>query len=210
MSLSPIKLQKPLFYDNPYGLRFEIGPADLHIWVDFDRGILNRKYFEVALDRSITIWESAFATQHNIAIAYQIRSDGRQRIHRGNYLFNQITHLDTRQIKFSSRRDLYTDDLEFKRDCWQRVVISHLTVADLNYQNLLQSLVNTDFSLRRQPALRGECFVINRDTGLVLNLYDDHGMDIVAPQKSTLETLYHKHNDWLLDFDRERINQIFA
>ena len=40
MGCEEIKLEQPLFYNNTFGLRFEIGPAELDIWIDFDKGIL--------------------------------------------------------------------------------------------------------------------------------------------------------------------------
>ena len=46
-----IKLERPLFYKSPFGLRFEIGPSDQEIWSDESKS-LKIKYFNVALERS--------------------------------------------------------------------------------------------------------------------------------------------------------------
>ncbi|MBE9031089.1 DUF3885 domain-containing protein [filamentous cyanobacterium LEGE 11480] len=210
MKFEAIKLEQPLFYNNPYGLRFEIGPEELDIWVDFDRGVLNHQYLKIAVARSIAIFETVFAPNDPIAIAYQTHSDGRSRIRQGNYLFKQITELDARSLKFSKHREIYTDDLAGPRECWRRVVISSIAVQDVNYRHILQALVNMDFSRRRQPAIGGQCYFINHTNGLVLNLYDDRGMDVVAPQRQPLETLYQRHNAWILDRNREDIDKVFA
>lgn len=210
MDRCDIKLEEPLFYNMPYGLRFEIGPEALEIWTDFDKGDLNDQYFNAALERAIAIFETAFISSHTISIVYQIYSDGRRRIRQGSFLFKQIKDIQSRTLAFSKRRDLYPEELWGKRHCLQQVKISGIQVQDINHQNILRALVNQDFSLRRTPALQGHCFFLNHDKGLVLDLYDDRGMDIVALQKEPLELLYQTHHAWILDSDRAAINQIFA
>ncbi|SDI23048.1 protein of unknown function, partial [Pseudomonas benzenivorans] len=46
--------------------------------------------------------------------------------------------------------------------------------------------------------------------GLVLNLYDDRGMDVVAIKREPLLSLYKIHNEWLLNYDREHIDEVFS
>ncbi|NEP76696.1 hypothetical protein [Okeania sp. SIO2G5] len=98
----------------PYGLRFEIGPTDVEIWDDFDKGYLNNEYFKRALARAIAIFGTAFSAIDQISLVHQLFSDGHRRIRKSNLLFKQITHLNTKNIKFTARRDLYTRDLHFK------------------------------------------------------------------------------------------------
>ena len=210
MVCEEIKLEQPLFHNNPFGLRFEIGPAEVDIWTDFDKGILNQEYFNVAFGRAVSIFESIFSSDDDISIAYQIFSDGRKKINKGNFLFKQISDIKNRNIKFTRHREIYPEDLYGKRMCWRRVTIADLKVKDVNSRNILLALVNTDFSSRRQPSLRGECFFINHTKGLVLLLYDDRGMDVVALKKDTLEKLYKSHNEWILNNVREQIDQVFC
>ena len=204
-----IKLEQPLFYNNTFGLRFEIGPAEVDIWTDFDKGILNKEYFNVAFARAVSIFESAFSPNDDISIAYQILSHGRNKIRKGNFLFKQVSNIKNRNIKFTKHREIYSQDLYGKRMCWRRATIPDLKVKDLNSRNILLALVNTDFGSRRQPSLHGECFFINHTKGLVLLLYDDRGMDIVALKKDTLLKLYKSHNAWILDYDREKVDRVF-
>jgi len=44
---------------------------------------------------------------------------------------------------------------------------------------------------------------------VMLHLYDDRGLDIVSHYKNTLLPLYQELNAWILDYDREHINEIF-
>ena len=210
MVCEEIKLEQPLFYNNTFGLRFEIGPAEVDIWTDFDKGILNKEYFNVALARAVSIFESAFSPDDDISIAYQIFSHGRNKIRKGNFLFKQVSNIKNRNIKFTKHREIYSQDLYGKLMCLRRVTIPNLKVKDVNSKNILLALINTDFGSMRQPSLRGECFFINHTKGLVLLLYDNRGMDIVALKKDVLQKLYKSNNAWILDYDREKIDRLFS
>lgn len=210
MDMSQLKLEQPLFYNWPYGLRFEIGPPDLETWDDFDKGYLNDAYFEKALERAIAIFESAFSADDQISLVYQLFSDGRRRIRKSDFLFKQITHLDAKEIKFTTRRDLYRQDLLFRRHCWRRVTMSNMTAQELSYRNILKAAIHTDFRRRRKPSLYGELYFINHTKDLVLLLYDDRGMDIVSVRKAPLIPIYMHHNDWILDSNRKAIESVFS
>lgn len=203
-----IKLEMPLFYRCPFGLRFEIGPAELGVWQDRDRFIYNEEYFEIALQRAISIFESAFASTDAISVVLQIYAYGKQKIHRRNYLFRHIKDIDSKVIKYSTHRDLYVEDRTNNRECWRRVTISQLQTRDIAYQNLLHSIINQDFG-RRKPLLSGQLFFLNHDKQTVLNLYDDRGMDVVSLIRQPLEILYQRHSEWFLDWNREQIESIF-
>ncbi|WP_107725103.1 DUF3885 domain-containing protein [Desmospora activa] len=41
-------------------------------------------------------------------------------------------------------------------------------------------------------------------------MYDDRGLDIVANKIETLRDCYLNYNDWILDYDRQRIDAVFA
>ena len=210
MGCEEIKLEQPLFYNNTFGLRFEIGPVELDIWIDFDKGISNKEYFDVAFARAVSIFESVFSPNDDISIAYQIFSYGRNKISKNNFVLKQISDIKNRNVKFTKHREIYSEDLDGKRMCWRRVTIANLKVKDVNSRNILLALINNDFSLRRIPSLHGECFFINHTKGLVLLLYDDRGMDVVALKKDTLQNLYQSHNEWILDRNREEIDRVFS
>ncbi|UCJ18768.1 DUF3885 domain-containing protein [Pseudomonas sp. MM211] len=209
MSQNEIKLERPLFYNNPFGLRFEIGPAEIGVWVSRERRQLNEKYFNAALERAQNIFDTAFTLTDEISIVYQMFSDGRRRIKKKCYILRQINTGSTKEIAFSDHRELYSESLGYKCEFWHRATVSGLTVADINIKKILLALINTDFG-SRQPVIAGECYFINHTKGLVLSLYDDRGMDVVALKKETLQALYKIHNKLLLNYDRAHIDQVFS
>jgi len=52
--------------------------------------------------------------------------------------------------------------------------------------------------------------VFDIDNHVMLHLYDDRGLDIVAESKAALLPIYHKLNPWILDFDHKKIDDIFT
>ncbi|GFD97381.1 hypothetical protein KUL156_63180 [Alteromonas sp. KUL156] len=203
-----IKLERPLFYKSPFGLRFEIGPSDKEIWNDESKS-LNSEYFNVALERAMSIFQAVFQPNDDIAIAYQIFSDGRRKIKKRSFIFKQFHSLENANIVLSNHRDIYSEDLDYKSECWKRVTFSGIKTTEINAAQLFKAAINTDFS-SLQPQISGEFYIINKTKNLVLNLYDDRGMDVVSNQKEPLESLYKSHNHLILGYDREHIDNVFA
>ncbi|MCH2042148.1 MAG: DUF3885 domain-containing protein [Saccharospirillaceae bacterium] len=208
MDDSEIKLERPLFYKSPFGLRFEIGPPDLEIWNDESK-TLNSEYFRVALERAMSIFHAVFEQSDDIAIAYQIFSDGRRKIKKRSFIFKQLDSIDDAKIELSDHREIYSEDLDYKSECWKRATISGIKTTEVNTEELFKAAINTDFSSLK-PKLNGEFYLINRTKQLVLNLYDDRGIDVVSNRREPLDSLYQSHNHLILDYDRDYIDKVFS
>ncbi len=202
-----LKIARPLFYNWPIGLRFEIGPSNLGVWDSSKNGVLNEKYFSQALERAIQLFESIFSFHDECTVIYQQFSDGRQKIRKSNFLFRQIENIDEGKVKFKNIRNIY--NLNYKSHCWRRVTISNILTSHINYKNILAALINTDFPPRR-PRTYGEYFFIHNAKDIILNLYDDRGMDVIATDVGALQELYKKYNGWILDYDKPHIEKIFS
>lgn len=53
-------------------------------------------------------------------------------------------------------------------------------------------------------------YIADLNAGTVLHVYDDRGMDVVATTTDALRPIYERFKDWLLDYDRYRMDQTFA
>ena len=42
------------------------------------------------------------------------------------------------------------------------------------------------------------------------HLYDDRGLDVLGGSQKLLLPLYHQFHDWILEYDLEKIDQMFA
>jgi len=193
-----LKIEKPLFYNWSIGLRFEIGQDELEV---------SDEYFHAAHERAVSIFEAVFNESDEIEIVYQQYSDGRKRIRKGSFIFKQIEATKNDLAQYSDVRDIY--QLDYKSECWKRVNIPNLSINSIDYKNILLSLIHTDFSCR-SPSILGECFFINKTKNIIVNLYDDRGMDVISASKNELTSLYKQHNDWLLNYDREKMDSVFS
>lgn len=133
----------------------------------------------------------------------------RRKIRFGNFVFRQINKLDKREISYSKENGLYEPGLNYN------VAVIELTSNRINHKDILTTIGHSDFP-PREPRLdknsvltSKEVYFVNADKKLIFHMYDDRGLDIIATDKETLKPIYAKHNDWLLDYDRERIDKQF-
>jgi hypothetical protein len=52
-------------------------------------------------------------------------------------------------------------------------------------------------------------FLLDTSASVMLHVYDDRGMDVIAYDPARLHGLYSGFADWLLDYDRERMAKLF-
>jgi hypothetical protein len=52
-------------------------------------------------------------------------------------------------------------------------------------------------------------YFINIKKETIFSIYDNRGCDLVATNKESIEAIYNDFNDWILDYDRSHINQLF-
>ena len=200
-----LKLQKPLFYNWQNGLRFEVGLESMPTMKDREKNIINLEYFEKALDRAVELFKYSFDNDDEIIIVCQRYSSNRQRIRKKNFCLTAIENITSKKIESFKLRNLYEDDYETKKEHWHRIAV-HLKVSEINYCLILNKLIYLDFGGYGQTP---EIYFINKTKNLIFNLYDDRGLDIIATEKLTLENTYQKFNNWILEYDRKKIDALF-
>lgn len=51
---------------------------------------------------------------------------------------------------------------------------------------------------------------LTRAGPFLYHLYDDRGLDILGGSRELLLLLYHQFNDWILEYNLEKIDRLFA
>ena len=196
-----LKLSRGLFYSWNYGLRFDLQDKKLRTSDD--------KYFVEVVRRATKIFETAFDYSDRIIFMFMDYKWRRRKIKHTNYVFRQIDKLEKSEIFYTKKRSVY-----YQNDIYN-IALVKLTANRINYKNILTAIGHSDFP-PRQPRLDNYggltdkvIFFINIDKKFIFNMYDDRGLDIIAADKEILRPIYEKHNDWILDYDRERINKQF-
>lgn len=196
-----LKLERPLFYSWPIGIRFEIGNPDIKLWIDSKKTTLNKEYFDEALKRAKSIFDFLFHDEDNIIFVYQQYSDGRRKINRRSHIMQLLDKSNILNRKYSRVKNIY--ELTNRKSYWHRLSLS-LKKSELNIPEIINYILYSDFG-----SGCGECYFINKSKDTILILYDDRGMDIIANNKDNLTAVYKTYNKWILDYDREQIDKIF-
>ncbi len=82
------------------------------------------------------------------------------------------------------------------------------SARDFRYDSILAGIANADHA--RFPSLYGWVYFVNPRTNVIMHMYDDRGLDMIAELKLTLAPLYRDFDSWILDYDRNRIDELFG
>jgi Domain of unknown function (DUF3885) len=197
-----IELSKPLFYKTDIGLRFELG-ADLKL----EEGRMVQVY-----SRAHALFD--FVHQPNDEIFLVVNAhrycgnDGVEGYDEPTKVFEQ--YLNRRQLQrvidCIRLPALYLDGED--NDVWTDRYCLRCKTSDIKVHDLLDAIANLDMGI--EPQVEDECYFVNIERGTIFHLYDDRGLDIVASEKHALYDAYLQYNHWILDYDRERIDNIFS
>lgn len=184
-------LPTAVFYKAPIGIRFEVGNFKK---IYLHQGI-NPVYLRAAFYRAKTLFDNLPAHPNILRIdSYQ----------------QDLYKLSLKEIGLSEQDEkiqelIYYDDWK----CLQQHLYWDLSKINMKQINsLLLEIVKADIG--GINALVSNVYFVNTDCNLLYHLYDDRGVDIVAKDKGTLYPLYKKYNDWILKYDKEKIDLKFA
>jgi len=197
------QIRKPAYNQLKYSLRFQLGPDEPSPY-DSDTEIYNEEYFTETVKRASAIFQTVFDDEDNVIVIYQEFAWKKHRIRRHSYLFKQFNRLIWNTVKFKKVSHVYEAE---KRDKWNRAVIQ-IKASQINYKDILTGISNQDFG-NREPRVDGELYFINTDKGIIYHMYDDRGMDVISSDKSAIQPIYDKHKDWILDYNRKEIDEVF-
>ncbi|QKX07458.1 DUF3885 domain-containing protein [Aquimarina sp. TRL1] len=184
-------ISKPVFRLTN-SIRFELGPEDIPT--------SNTKYFVEAIRRATAITSFALKNTEDVYIIYQECTDG-----------NEITPSPLLLKTFNSVQGSmavypYIEDDGEKLE-WRRI-IKKVKANDSLILELIPAIINVDFP-SQSPRIEGELFFIIKGSNTIINIYDDRGMDVGAKELLSLKELYKNFNDWILEYDREEIDEKF-
>jgi Domain of unknown function (DUF3885) len=60
-----------------------------------------------------------------------------------------------------------------------------------------------------RPRSSCQLYLFDFDRQILFHPYDDRGIDIIGNDRALLAQIYVKFNDWLLDYDRQKMNEYF-
>lgn len=198
-----IELKSPLFYNAPVGIRFEAGG---------DIIVPENRIQQVKL-RATTLFNAV--NQDNDDIYFVLFVDSWDDHPISSFesdvlkVFETfINGVDVKRV-FKKEQNYRYQDTDEDDDTVTIRYCTKLKARNLNIDDLILAVTNRTIG-NEVSSIVGDIFLVNETRSVIFYLYDDRGLDIVAKNKETLNSIYEQYNDWILDFDRERINEIFA
>jgi len=188
-----LAIKKPLFYNWPIGLRFDLQTS------------VEEEYFAEVVHRAVTLFEEVFGLNEKIILICQAGRFKRDKIRFSNYCFQQINNLIRSEISYEKLRNLY--DPNWVCEYYNRAILE-AEVKRISYKNIVTAIANSDYYDRR-PRIDLEVYFISLEREIIFNMYDNRGLNIIAANAQTVTHLYHKYNAWLLDYDREQMDNVF-
>jgi hypothetical protein len=191
VSFPGLRLKAPLFYSWEFALRFDLQMGNAQS---------DETYFEEANRRAGSLWR-AFAAPETaplILVAQELQLKKRNRMRDIDFIRGCVNGLAKENLRFKREQNLYGDGA-----VWLAAA-AKTTANNVDIDPLLAAIANRDYPWRK-PRCRADLYFINLSNRMVFNMYDDRGLDVVAAEREALRPIYLSRNDWILDYDRERI-----
>jgi hypothetical protein len=197
-SFPGLRLRSPLFYSWPIGIRFELTENSL-------ANVANHSNVDQALARATTLFEALFSEDETgFLVAYSWPHPQRQ-----DAVLHRVLGAASGRIARSVGTDLYDQRENTDDDSPYDRIEVELIPRQLDYK-LMAAAVDEKRGLADEEKLWWDVFLINRTRELVYHHYDDRGLDVVARRSTTLRPIYLQFRDWILDYDRDAIDRVFA
>lgn len=166
-----------LFGQWPVGIRFEIG--------------INHVY------RAARIYESAFAGAETCILVSQDWMATTEIARPSTTLFSTPGIFP---IKLS---ELQTVDVSPFDETEYRLTWTRLQPLTFDAASMFQAIANREQP--GSPKVRSGVYVIEPSKRVIMHMYDDRGLDVIATELDTLRPLFETFNEWVLDNQRHRV-----
>ena len=198
-----LTLSPPLFYSWTVGMRFEL---NANRWTD--------QQWDAILKRATTLYESVFEPRdigflvsgHKFEIESKFKRRGKLPEFRNSvFALSQKESLGLHGIAGRQRITAYEDTDSQTISTFQWTEIEPRCIG---YKGILRAIMHRKFP-QRQPRTDDYVYFVNQSRNMILHMYDDRGLDLIASKIDDLRPIYQAHKDWILSYDRGAIEQMF-
>lgn len=189
------ELAPPIFYNCPNALRFEIGDPALDPYDG--EGHLSKRYAAGAFLRAKALFDAVPGELDRLLwVTYPQRGQEQSQLQ----AFQRLTAVPPPQ-EVATQLIQGEDGFCKVSYCW------NLPAGPLDIGALLEGIIAAD--LGGFSPLSSAVYFFGTGENLLYHLYDDRGLDIAAARRESLLPLYQQFHDWLLPYDRCRMEELF-
>ncbi|WP_188738501.1 DUF3885 domain-containing protein [Oceanobacillus neutriphilus] len=200
LNFPDLELRPPLFYNWDISIRFELG---------MDYNFENHSYLEGVYKRAIDLFKSIHSPNDNMYIVVDVN-------HFGNHpSFSRKINVFSKYVKekavlYKLHKHtipyIFPEDDENGTYRTDRFMLKCKT-SDFKFIPLIKAICNQDMGVR--PGISHRIYFINMDKNTIFHIYDDRGCDLLAAAPETIRDIYEEYNEWILDYDRNEIDNAF-
>lgn len=194
------RLEHPLFYRAPFAIRFEIGgdePVYLDRSAELERLTPNPAYVESALARSAAIYRELPAAPDILRI------DGKP-AQNAEELLVPIRE----RARLPAPAQIAAESSGGDGDCYLQIQMYwDLHAIAFRPKRLLREIILGDIGGR---SVFVSSVFLAYPGPFLYHLYDDRGLDVLWGTRELLRPLYRKRRGWILKYDLEKIDRLFA
>ncbi len=191
------ELKQPLFYNAPVGIRFKIG-GKYDVYIKDDEPIPNPLYIQSAFERAHSIYKNLPKKPNLLRIDIYPNTENNDII---LYICKYANLPQPYEIK---KETLFDEDGQYAR----LQLYWDLSQINFNEEILIKEIIKSDIG--GYSAFSSNVYLICEDISVLYYLYDDRGLDLLSKDKETIYTIYKHFNEWILEYDREKIDKVFG
>jgi hypothetical protein len=202
--ISPDKDIKSIYGE--YNIRFELGGS-------LRNG--TKKRIKKVVERATEIFRQTIGKDDIVLV---IEEDSNQFYDRNDtnkdYLYTLLNRDKLKRYKgpfeqtyFEADNEGIKRELVFEKllDC--DLLIGQMAQNELDLQNIILGIANLEMGF--EPCIPQDIVFFSPRTTNGFNIYDDRGCDIWSSDKEKLRHIYESLNNWILDYNRPEIDEIF-
>ena len=193
-------LTHPIFYNSKVAIRFNIGDDNGNeVYLDNENDlIVNPEYVSACLERAKKVYNSLRKAPNILVI------DG--------YLYENDCIEDFINTVITTIKFIYPQETKVEKTFEDGEEINHIFLCwelnEFNPDKLLNEIIMADLGSGNH-FLTSSVYFVCSDENVLFHLYDDRGADLCAENKEKISHIYYGLNDFILEYDREKIDSIF-
>jgi len=191
-----------LFYSFDQALRFELGGEEFGT----DRPM--RRFFQ-AHERAKAVSRTLFGNSSEIFVL--LSSYGAEKPAKKRLKPLKLCGIKRREIQYLCGNPQQDDDhiAEYDNDLFR-----HWDAAKLQDRQAISEILWLGIAseMAIEPSFRGSlsAYLVDISEGLILHVYDDRGMDVIATKDAPLKELFTTYRTWLLECDLPQMTTMFG
>ena len=199
-----LELRPPLFYNWAIGIRFELGVG----WQG-EYNYEDNPYIQGVYRRAVTLFESLHSQDDEIFVVVDVSDfgNGKSYKHKARIFSPYVYEKSTLyKLKHAELPYIFPEDDEDGKYKTHRFTLT-CKASDLKSIPLLKAVCNQDLGF--QPSTYHRIYFINSSRKTIFHVYDDRGCDLLATSPETIRNIYQTYNNWILEYDKDKIDKVF-